>query len=368
MRLPGIDALRLFAALSVVAFHYLFRGPVSGWVQSVQFPLLEGPARYGLLGVDLFFIISGFVIAWSAQDRSATDFIRARLLRLWPGFLVCMSVSAVVLAAAGNPLFPSSMAMWLANIIFMPQILGQPFVDGAYWSIVLEIIFYGWVAVLLWSGLWPRYFAVIGCAWLAVSVLNHTALHLKVLERLVLTGYSGEFLGGMILYRIHAGRSERADAPLVVASVAVAVWLGIVKTERELRELFHTTSDPMVVAVIVLSAFYLVSWACRTRVPPRLATWVTLAGAITYPLYLLHQNIGFVLFDLLVPAGVPPAIALLLITSGVVATATGVAVWLEPAGRRLLGRVWPAAAARAVARASVLPADGTALRQAGSRP
>jgi len=68
-RLPGLDALRLFAALAVVAYHGLFRGPHAPWGGGVRFPGLEDFAVYGCLGVDLFFIISGFAIAVTLRRR-----------------------------------------------------------------------------------------------------------------------------------------------------------------------------------------------------------------------------------------------------------------------------------------------------------
>ncbi|MCX7201765.1 MAG: acyltransferase family protein [Burkholderiales bacterium] len=85
-RFAEIDLLRFFAAISVVANHYLFRGPVSGAMPGYQFPVLGEWARYGFLGVHPFIMISGFVIAFSVRDRSSSEFLWSRASRLYPAF------------------------------------------------------------------------------------------------------------------------------------------------------------------------------------------------------------------------------------------------------------------------------------------
>lgn len=70
-RVPALDLLRLIAVLGVVLFHYGFRGPTTFETTYVAFPALAPCARYGFLGVPIFFIISGSVIAYSAEGRTA---------------------------------------------------------------------------------------------------------------------------------------------------------------------------------------------------------------------------------------------------------------------------------------------------------
>ena len=182
-RLAGLDLLRLLAALGVLAYHYCFRG-YAGAPQLVHvgYPELAGTARYGFLGVDLFFIISGFVIAASAQGRSWTAFGIARAARLYPAFLVCMTTTAIVLAIAGSEVHTVTAVQWVANLIMVPRIVGQPFMDGAYWSIVLEIVFYGWVALFIALGMFERRLLTIIAVWLAIAALNEHVLGIKALR------------------------------------------------------------------------------------------------------------------------------------------------------------------------------------------
>ncbi|WP_225803412.1 acyltransferase family protein, partial [Streptomyces sp. NK15101] len=73
-RLHALDGLRLAAALMVVAYHYLAFG--EGWPTPVEdlFPTAFPLASYGYLGVEFFFLISGFVICMSGWDRRVKDF------------------------------------------------------------------------------------------------------------------------------------------------------------------------------------------------------------------------------------------------------------------------------------------------------
>jgi len=202
-RLYGLDILRLLMALSVLFYHFGFRGPAHGDMPALDLPLwLSEASRYGYLGVSVFFMISGFVIAYSAEGRTATEFAIARFSRIYPTFLICMTVTFFVESWAGTPQISASFGDYLANLVLVSRVFGHPFMDGAYWSIVLEVIFYGWVFLLMITGLFQRHKLPILCVWLAASYLNATVLHLGVLEVLLITKYSGFFIAGIAIYEL----------------------------------------------------------------------------------------------------------------------------------------------------------------------
>ncbi|WP_323806065.1 hypothetical protein [Mesorhizobium sp. AR02] len=113
------------------------------------------------MGVNLFFLISGFVIAWAAEGRSWTEFAVARLAHLYPGFLVCMTASFIVQSVAADPKLPYEPSRWVANLFIVAAAFKRPFMDGVYWSIVFEIVFYSWIAVGLFFGV----FCAGSCSW-----------------------------------------------------------------------------------------------------------------------------------------------------------------------------------------------------------
>ena len=85
----------------MLLFHYGFRGAAADGFTAVSLPDLTSIAKYGYLGVQLFFIISGFVIAYSAEGRTATGFAIARIARIYPGFVFCMTATFIATLAIG---------------------------------------------------------------------------------------------------------------------------------------------------------------------------------------------------------------------------------------------------------------------------
>ncbi|MCM0750675.1 hypothetical protein DEA98_02050 [Brucella pseudogrignonensis] len=129
-------------------------------------------------------MISGFVIAYSAEGQKPFNFLISRFSRIYPTFLIIMSVSALVIWLSGNPLFQISSDQYLANIFIFSKLLGQSFVDGAYWSIVLELIFYGWIFILIALGQFHNIIRIIPL-WLGFSFLNEFYIGSEHLQNLL---------------------------------------------------------------------------------------------------------------------------------------------------------------------------------------
>src|SRR3546814_2691053 len=98
--------------------------------------------------------------------------------------------------------------------------LGQPFLDGAYWTIAYEVMFYGWVFVFITLGWFKKYWQAIVVCWLALSVANELRIDSEVLQKLFITEYSGYFAFGMTLYKL---RGERSPAAFLIL-VASFLW------------------------------------------------------------------------------------------------------------------------------------------------
>jgi len=100
-RLQILDLLRFCAALGVMVYHLTF---VPTFIAGgALFDGLAEITRFGFLGVDLFFMISGFVILWSADNRTALEFAVSRVARLMPSYWVSMTITCIglsLLAAA----------------------------------------------------------------------------------------------------------------------------------------------------------------------------------------------------------------------------------------------------------------------------
>jgi peptidoglycan/LPS O-acetylase OafA/YrhL len=359
-RVVRLDGLRFFAALCVVSFHFAFRGAAAGVMPPLDLPAwLVSMSQYGYLGVSLFFMISGFVIAYSAEGRAPLEFAAARFARLYPSHLAAVTLTFLVTIAFGAPEFTASIPQYLANFSMFAPLFGQEFMDGAYWSIVLEVIFYGWVFLLLTFGLLEKSGERIVLCWLLISLINEMFLGLKPLRFLLLTEYSGFFAAGVLIYRLRAGKSGFAAVPLLALSFAIAAQTSLAGV-TVLADKYNTEFSGMVTLAIVAAMFglfFAATSSAPTRLPLRL---MGALGALTYPLYLLHQHIGYIAITRLKGLVSDPAL-LVLVVSGLVLMAS--AVWIcvdRPMSRMLRTRL--TAWARALAGKDYLVARMLARR------
>src|ERR1700722_14748039 len=133
LRLQGLDALRGMAALAVVLYHYTF-----GYTQVVgkHMPGLDLIATDGHLGVNLFFIISGFVILMTLErSAKAADFSVSRFARLWPAYLVCAGFTSLVIVVLGFNPQGLTVGDALLNVLMLNKVIGNVPIDPSYWTL-----------------------------------------------------------------------------------------------------------------------------------------------------------------------------------------------------------------------------------------
>ena len=331
---PVLDLLRLFAALGVVLFHYAFRGAAAENFTVVSLPSIESVAKYGWFGVQLFFVISGFVIARSAVGRGPVQFGIARFARLWPAFVVCTTLTALVTWLFGAPRFETSVPQWLANLTMVAPAFRQPFMDGAYWSIVIEITFYAWLALFMALGQFPKRTDDIVLGWLSIALINEALIHSSVMRHLFMTEYAGFFCAGILIAEIAGGRRGWQAPFLIVVSTVIACSEALVGARETAVHYSVPFSTAMMIMLTVLS-ITLVWLASRIRSLPLPKGLVLAIGGLTYPLYLLHQHIGYIAFNQL-HEHAPAWLLVLGMTLAMVALSYVIWRYIEPTGRRLV--------------------------------
>jgi len=299
-RLYEIDLLRITAALAVVFYHYTFSG-YAGHLTSIAFPALSTVTRYGYLGVDMFFTISGFVVLLSAWGRRPHEFVTSRIVRLYPAYWAAVTITAIVAITLSRGLFKVTPTQYAANLTMINSLPHIANVDVVYWTLWAEIRFYLLVFVLAWIGITRR--RVITAAWLwlaATAVIEAHVLPASVagpLDVLVQSQWSHYFIAGMALCLIYrTGFSWPLGAVVTIAygnAVYQAINFGHLVSHR-----YHQALHPQVIAAVI-TAIFIVATLIALRVTRRFGRpWFALAGALTYPLYLVHAYNGFVLFNL----------------------------------------------------------------------
>jgi peptidoglycan/LPS O-acetylase OafA/YrhL len=294
-RLEVLDCLRTIAVFAVLIYHYCFRGAAADRSIELSTPGLAPIARYGYLGVQLFFVISGFIIAYSAEGRSAVQFGIARFVRIYPAFIVCMVLTSLAVVLFGAPRFQITIAQVIANLIVVSPALKQPFVDGAYWSLVYELVFYAWVTLLLMLNLFTGHGKAIVASWIVISFAN-IVIDSSILRQLFLTDQSGFFAAGLMIHEFFRGRGG-ARALLLLSAATMTAILQATREAAELSTHYGVVFDELVVAAISLASIFAV-WLCIPLTHPPIPKCLAVAlGGCTYPLYLLHQQIGYILIN-----------------------------------------------------------------------
>lgn len=282
-RLLALDALRLGAALMVVVYHLAGDRP-DGWQQSAvsAFGPVHTASKYGFLGVQLFFIISGFVICMSAWGRSVGDFFVSRVVRLYPAYWLAVILAAGVLAL-GAGASPKARDV-LANMTMLQEFLGVRNLDQSYWTLAIEMLFYVFFAAVVARGLTYRRVVTFCAVWMVVSLLA-PKLGNQGLSIILVTQYSAYFIAGIALYLIH-----RFGQNLLLWSIVGLCWL-IALVKLPGLALARDVSFP--VTALIVTVFFVVMAAVALGLLSWVtAGWVATAGALTYPLYLVHQTAG----------------------------------------------------------------------------
>jgi peptidoglycan/LPS O-acetylase OafA/YrhL len=332
-RIPELDLLRFIAAAAVVLYHYVTCFPVPAQVEGTFVETMSALTRYGYMGVDLFFMISGFVILWSSIDRDPVGFAISRISRLYPAFWVSLAITSlcVFLIAEGVPhVVVPLLDHWTlaANATMIPATLNAPLIEGVYWTLEIEIRFYALVMAVLLFRQMHRIESVL-YSWLAISVAGMFVDMPWIVRFIFIEPYAPFFVAGCFFYLVLSrGRTWPRIGALAVAAIS---GMFVAHSQRE----GFITPDPIsavVVPALVLLFFGIfVALTFRKRVPAgeRFAR----LGSITYPLYLVHGLIGYLIYEFLHPH-VGVGSALLIITAVIITLSWLITVLVDIPARK----------------------------------
>ncbi|MDE2403386.1 MAG: acyltransferase [Sphingomonadales bacterium] len=322
-RLAELDALRGLAALMVVLFHTTFRAPQ---LLPGAIPVAHG-LSWGHYGVQLFFAISGFVILLSLdRTERAADFVVSRVARLYPAYWCAVLLTTFGVIALGAPQLAQRPLVVAANLTMLHGFLYLPPVDGAYWSLTVELAFYLCMGVLWRLRLLHRIEAILP-GWIALKLLWWLVPALPSRPGIVLLQqYVPYFAIGICACRVWQGaRSWRGQAPVLLlglASVALCDDLPHALVYAAIAGLFMALAAGRLAALAHPVLLHL--------------------GALSYPLYLIHENLGIALIARLEALGASPRLALAAALLAAFATAQLLHDCIEQPAFRAIRRRWRA--------------------------
>lgn len=300
-RLYHLDLIRFISALYVVFFHYAYRGFAKDNLSILQFPFIEEVSKYGYLGVELFFIISGFVILLSVRNSNLIDFCISRFTRLYPAYWFCVILTALTMALFGGTIFTVSFGQVIYNLTMFNGFVGIEHVDGVYWSLLVELKFYILIGALLFLKL-IKHIRVFGYFLLIISIVqlllpfSQAPKLLQVIYYFTFPNHSVYFVAGMFFYLIKSEKKILNNIPPLIIAYVIAIKYAILDvTGRNDRypDIFSIDIVTLLITLFFILMF-LVSINKLNIFNKKLFYYF---GILTYPLYLLHQNIGYIIFN-----------------------------------------------------------------------
>ena len=296
-RIGYIDGLRAVAILSVIAYHYN-RYTLPGYGDILNQPLTE----FGAYGVQLFFMVSGYVIAMTIERcGSWKEFLVRRFARLWPNMLLCSVITFVVINTlatrykASASLYDFLPSLTIIQPKFYNILVGRElfdWVDGVYWTLAIEVKFYIIYCVLYWFAkknivtVFFVYTFVAALLYVVMAVIFPDSVS-RLFDFIFAARHMPWFFVGICTYAHRNGYpTKRSIYAVTLALVAISL-VAIFELDNQIipRPLKILTN------VVVFSL-----WCCAYRYPivQRVLSFkvMTAIGAASYSLYLLHQEIG----------------------------------------------------------------------------
>lgn len=297
-RYAALDGLRFVAALAVMLFHYA--ASTDRWGQSfrdLSAPLF-GVAKFGYFGVDLFFVISGFVILMSAWGRPLGVFVASRTARLYPAYWFAVLFTGFLLLVTAPQ--DVTMKQILVNLTMGQSAFGVEHVDGVYWTLWIELHFYLMMGAFLLVGITRNRILVFCGLWPIVASLAE-ASDAHLLSTFLQPTYAPLFAGGMLIYLLSLDRRSLITWLLLGANILWAIPTAGSDAADAIARLTGSGMNDLVMIVVIVSCFLAVMGVTLTPVRRTSWKWLTVAGLLTYPLYLIHEELGWTIISALAP-------------------------------------------------------------------
>jgi peptidoglycan/LPS O-acetylase OafA/YrhL len=311
------------------------------------------------VGVEIFFVISGFVIANSASNSSPKEFLLGRALRLYPAVWVASTMSLLVLLFFVREKASEFIVPYIHAMLLLPKGIKGQWLDAVYWTLAAEMAFYGLVfctlltkkvtlrhlawGLTIYSAVFNAFCMVVLSGALESDLLYWVVLMFRVPGATWLLNHGCFFALGIWLF-ISANRT-------LTSCERVAVVVAFLSGAAEVYYFSHfivnaipaISDQPLLLPVFVwAAAVLLIAYAANNArraagaASPEAPAYLRTLGLITYPLYLTHNLTGTALIRILTDAGMDDSLAVWLSLAMLVPLCWFICAKVEPAIRALL--------------------------------
>ena len=263
----------------------------------------------GAFGVALFFLVSGFVIPLSIKNKKLSQFVISRIFRIWPIYVLSLIFTVLMMSCYKHFFnhdinYNFTLENILSNFIPFQRLLGEKYLIGVYWTLEVEVKFY-FIMILLW---WifkdlskSRYILSISLVLFLMSLMRFIELDSKTNSILV------KFLSENI---IHCNPFY-----LIYMNIGICFYNHYEKNWSTLKTLINI----LVLLIICLSTsyyyhhlewktlrvsayvqalmFFSTLYLFKYKIPYNKI--IDLMGNISYPLYLIHSQNGYIIMSVL---------------------------------------------------------------------
>lgn len=318
-RIKILDGFRAIAIIAVMLFHYF-----SSYLyvdQYYPYKFRYNYFGYGYLGVEFFFIISGFVISYTLlQTNSIAEFWKKRWIRLFPSMLIAsIIIFLVFLFVNDKTIFPQSQKAlnFLPGLIFgNPELFNSIFklfsinlkvdyLNGSFWSLWPEIQFYFLASIIYFinrKNFLVNYLIcagiIIGTEWLFKNIGGSNIFHFNangsyldnykmwISNGFNLPTYLIHFTIGVLFFQLYSDRQNKKPTSLFVKIMVALFAIYFIKSgiQNEVRLVFFCM-------LLLFSLFIYLPSALRFLENKIIVT----IGVASYFIYLIHENIGLML-------------------------------------------------------------------------
>lgn len=280
-RLAFLDAARGIAALMVVLHHLNVPGTV------------HALGDFGRSGVLLFFVISGYCIFLAVEryrEQKLRTFLMRRAFRLYPAYWVSIA-AAYFLTESSEP-----DSVFLINITMVQAAFGVPNVIGVYWTLFVEILFYGIVCALIVLGLTAErrvvlgaFYGFLGLALTAALARQFVGWALPFAHFLFMATF---LLGGLFHFNrcrdLALSNAALHGGAFLICVCAISALVYIDPTVRPAEgagpgRALHHFGNYLIALAIFATAYFLLN------IPNRIGDFL---GAVSYSLYLFHPVVA----------------------------------------------------------------------------
>lgn len=276
-RILELDALRGIAALSVFFYHASIY-----YKESIYFSLF----RFGLTGVDLFFIVSGFVIFSSIQNKTRIEFLKSRFLRLYPSYWFAVTFTFILIIIKyydKGILNQIPIKEYLVNLTMIQEFFDIQNLDGPYWTLYIELFFYLIVFVFLKNERLLFITLLIIISLKTISILRIYKIP-DYLSSTPISSFGALFLTGMFFYKYKITKSIKFIMGVIACFIIQFIIYYFHYSYNKSTDInFY---EHIVFLILYFLTFYLLvsNKLLFLRYKP-----IILLGEISYILYLIHQ-------------------------------------------------------------------------------